>query len=109
MVSLLAIRNFDFCQHLSTLSPDLEVLTSVDTFGCRAPHGYKVRELSTAQSSRVVSQLSESPYDSKIGSVVAENEAKALSTLEQDFEVHPGILGKCTDFPKKLNQAVNQA
>ena len=29
-------RNLDFCQHLSTLSPDLEVLTSVDTFGCRA-------------------------------------------------------------------------
>ena len=70
-----------FCQHLSTLSPDLEVLTSVDTFGCRAPHGYKVRELSIAQSSRVVSQLSEKSYDIKIGSVVAENEAKALSTL----------------------------
>ena len=65
-----------FCQHLSTLSPDLEVLTSVDTFGCLAPHGYKVRELSTAQSSRVVSQLSEKSYDIKIGSVVAENEAK---------------------------------
>ena len=78
MVSLLASRNFDFCQHLSTLSPVLEVLTrlSVDTFGCRAPHGCKVRELSTAQSSRVVSQLSEKSYDIKIGSVVAENEAK---------------------------------
>ena len=36
MVSLLASRNCDFCQHLSTLSPDLAVLTSVDTFGCRA-------------------------------------------------------------------------
>ena len=76
MVLILAIRNFDFCQHLSTLSPDLEVLTSVDTFGCRAASRYKVRELPTAQSSRATSQLSEKSYGIKIAPLVNENEAK---------------------------------
>ena len=53
-----------------------KVWTSVDTFGSVRPHGHNVGELATAQSSRATSQLSEKSYDIKIGSVVAENEAK---------------------------------
>ena len=66
-----------------------KVLTSVDTFGCRAPHGYKVRELPIAQSSRGISQLSEKSYDIKIGSLFAENEAKTWNSM--DFAPNPGV------------------